>query len=194
MDCIKVGQLIYSLRREKGMTQKTLADALQISDRTISKWERGLGCPDVSLLQELSEVLEVNIDMLLTGDLQSSTLNNGNMKRIHFYVCPTCKTILYSSGSAEISCCGRKLSPLKVQQEDVRHTMQIKDSDGEFYVSIPHEMTKQHYLQFIAYVTNDRVLMMKLYPEQEAAVRFPKMFGGTFYLCCDTHGLFQIAS
>lgn len=62
MDCSKVGNLIYTLRTEKGMTQKALANAMNISDRTISKWERGAGCPDVSLLRELSDILEVNIE------------------------------------------------------------------------------------------------------------------------------------
>lgn len=62
MDCSKVGNLIYTLRTEKGMTQKALANAMNISDRTISKWERGAGCPDVSLLRELSDILGVNIE------------------------------------------------------------------------------------------------------------------------------------
>lgn len=56
MDCRKVGKLIFSLREEKNMTQKEVAEAMNISDKTISKWERGLGCPDVSLLSELSRV------------------------------------------------------------------------------------------------------------------------------------------
>ena len=50
MDHNKVGKLILSLRKEKGLTQKELADAMNLSDRTVSKWERGLGCPDVSLV------------------------------------------------------------------------------------------------------------------------------------------------
>lgn len=61
MDCSKVGSLILSMRKEKGMTQKELADLMHLSDRTISKWERGQGCPDVSLLGELSNILEINI-------------------------------------------------------------------------------------------------------------------------------------
>ncbi|MDD4378167.1 MAG: helix-turn-helix transcriptional regulator, partial [Eubacteriales bacterium] len=69
MDCKKVGILIHGLRKEKNLTQKQLADAMNISDKTISKWERGLGCPDVSLLHELSNVLNVNIEKILLGDL-----------------------------------------------------------------------------------------------------------------------------
>ena len=61
MDSSKVGKLIFDLRKEKNMTQKELAEALYLSDRTISKWERGVGCPDVSLLSKLSEVFGVSI-------------------------------------------------------------------------------------------------------------------------------------
>ena len=50
MDCKKIGSLIYELRKDKNMTQKQIADLMNISDKTISKWERGLGCPDISLL------------------------------------------------------------------------------------------------------------------------------------------------
>ena len=57
MDCKKIGSLIYELRKDKNMTQKQIADLMNISDKTISKWERGLGCPDISLLPELSQIL-----------------------------------------------------------------------------------------------------------------------------------------
>ena len=109
MDCSKVGNLIYTLRTEKGMTQKALANAMNISDRTISKWERGAGCPDVSLLRELSDILGVNIEKILLGDLEPNKKDGGNMKRIKFYVCPVCGNVISSTGMAEISCCGRKL-------------------------------------------------------------------------------------
>lgn len=69
MDCSKVGNLIRALRNEKAMTQRQLADAMNISDKTISKWERGLGCPDVSLLPELSSLLGVDIEKILSGEL-----------------------------------------------------------------------------------------------------------------------------
>ena len=49
MDCEKIGKLIYSLRTERKLTQKKLAEYMNISDKAISKWERGLGCPDVEI-------------------------------------------------------------------------------------------------------------------------------------------------
>lgn len=115
MDCGKVGALIQRLRRESGMTQKALADALHISDRTVSKWERGAGCPDVSLLGGLSAVLKVDMEKILKGDLEQNAVDGGNMKKIKFYVCPDCGNILFCTGENEISCCGRKLAPLARQ-------------------------------------------------------------------------------
>lgn len=69
MDCAKVGQLILQLRREKGLTQRQLADTLGISNKTVSKWECGRGAPDVSLWRELSSVLGADLLRLLQGEL-----------------------------------------------------------------------------------------------------------------------------
>ncbi len=189
MDCNKVGKLILDLRKEKNMTQKQLADAMNISDKTISKWERAQGCPDVSLLRELSEVLGVNIEKILLGDLETNEVDGGNMKKIKFYVCPNCGDILTSTGEAEVSCCGRKLLPLVAKQADEKHKLDLEDIENDLYITFTHEMTKIHYISFIAYVTYDRVLLVKLYPEQGGEVRFPKMHGGKLYFYCNEHGL-----
>ena len=80
VDCEKVGALLLRLRREKGLTQRQLAEQMHLSDRTISKWERGRGAPDISLLQQLSGILGVNIEGLLGGELPDEDLVGGNMK------------------------------------------------------------------------------------------------------------------
>ena len=90
----KIGQMIYTLRKEQGMTQRELAERLHVGAKTISKWERGQGCPDVSLLQGVSEVLQVTVEQLLAGELPVSRKNSGNMSRIAFYLCPHCGNIL----------------------------------------------------------------------------------------------------
>lgn len=192
MDCRKVGELILSLRKEKKMTQRQLADALNISDKTISKWERGLGCPDVSLLHELSEVLGVNVGKILLGNLQSNEVDGGNMRKIKFYVCPNCCNTMTATGEVEISCCGRKLLPLIPKPADMSHRSTIEQIENDFYITFTHEMSKEHYLSFVAYVTYDRVLLVKLYPEQSSEVRFPKMYGGKLYFGCSQHGLWVI--
>ncbi len=190
MDCIKVGKLIQKLRKEKSMTQKQLADKMSISDKTISKWERGLGCPDVSLLNELSEILKVNIDKILSGEMDCNMPDGGNMKRIKFYACPTCGNITTSLGKAEISCCGRKLMPLAPKKCDEEHNIKIENIDNELYITFSHEMTKQHFISFIAYATYDRVFFVKLYPEQGGEVRLPLGYSGKILLFCNNHGLF----
>jgi len=68
MDNQKIGIFIKTLRKEKGYTQKELAKKLNITDRAISKWERGLGCPDISLLEDLSKILDISILEILKGE------------------------------------------------------------------------------------------------------------------------------
>ncbi len=191
MDCTRVGNLICSIRKEKNLTQKQLADLMNISDKTISKWERGLGCPDVSLLNELSEILNVNIEKILSGDLDENPENGGNMKKIKFYVCPQCGNIITSTNDAEISCCSRKLTYMKAQPMDQKHTIKVKEIEYDLYVTFDHEMEKNHFINFIAYVESDRMTFIKLYPEQGNEVRFPvHNRDGIFYFGCSNHGLF----
>lgn len=68
MDNITTGSFIKQLRKEKDMTQKQLADLLHITDRAVSKWERGVCAPDISLLEPLAEILEVSIVELIQGE------------------------------------------------------------------------------------------------------------------------------
>lgn len=192
MDCVKVGRLIHSLRTEKGMTQKALADRLHLSDRTVSKWERGMGCPDITLLNALADIFGVNMEKLLNGDLAPNESDGGNMKRTKFYVCPSCGNVLCSTGTAEISCCGRKLVPLMENPPEASHAVIVENIDNELYLTMDHEMTKQHFITFAAYVACDRMTLVKLYPEQDAQVRFPWVRGGDFYVCCSEHGLFRV--
>jgi len=189
MDCYKVGKLIFGLRKEKGMTQKQLADAMNISDKAISKWERGLGCPDVSLLRELSEVLNVDIEKILLGDLEPNNADGGNMRKLKFYMCPNCGNTLTSTGESDVSCCGRKLVPLIPKPAEGIHKLTVEEIEEDYYVTFTHEMSKKHYINFIAYIAYDRVLFVKLYPEQGSEVRFPKMYRGKIYMCCNQHGL-----
>ncbi|MEW9078453.1 helix-turn-helix domain-containing protein [Terrisporobacter glycolicus] len=193
MNCEKVGSLILKLRKEKNMTQKQIADLLNISDKTVSKWERGLGCPDVSILTDLSKIFDINIEKILLGDLNPNDVDGGNMKRIKFYVCPNCGNIISTTGEGEISCCGRKLKATIPTIIDENHIINIEEIENDYYITIDHEMSKEHYISFAAYVTYDRVLLIKLYPEQSPTVRFPRLSGkferGKFYIYCTQHGL-----
>lgn len=190
MDCEKVGKLILQLRSERGLTQKNIADALGISNKTVSKWECGLGCPDLNLWPELSVILGVDMAQLMEGEMVQNRPDPGNISRIRFYVCPVCGNILFSTGSATIHCCGRKLEPLKPQTEEIPE-ITVEEMDTDYYVTFDHPMEKGHYLVFAAYVKSDRVTLHRMYPEQEAAVRFPMQRGGKLYAYCNQHGLIR---
>lgn len=188
MDCQKVGATILALRKEQNLTQKQLAERLQISDKTVSKWECGLGCPDVSLLPALSGALQVSIEQLLSGRLEPAGREGGNLKNIRFYVCPVCGNVMTDTGRAVVSCCGRKLSALRVSPGDEKHLLKIESREDEYQITFKHEMTKSHYLSFIAYVTWDKVLLMRLYPEQGNELWLPKFAKGKFYFGCNREG------
>jgi transcriptional regulator with XRE-family HTH domain/desulfoferrodoxin (superoxide reductase-like protein) len=192
MDLSKTGMLIAELRREKGLTQKDVAQELGICAKTVSKWETGHGFPDVSLISNLSEVLEVDISKLIEGQMPEIKPEAGNVKRTRFYVCEKCGNLLTSMGDVEIVCCGRKLSPLSVKNADEAHKVNVEKIEDDYYITFSHPMTKEHYISFFSYVRFDRVLTVKLYPEQGGELRFPVMRGGKMYYYCNTHGLFEL--
>ncbi len=78
MDNQKTGNLIKEIRKEKGLTQKQLADILHITDRAVSKWERGLSAPDISLLEPLAQVLDITVMEIISGEKQSEKIEDVN--------------------------------------------------------------------------------------------------------------------
>ena len=165
MNNISVGNIIRELRTERGMTQKQLADKMNISDKTVSKWERGLGCPEVSLLPELSDLLEVDIGKLLSGDLAPNDFVGGNMKKTKYYVCPMCHNISLCTGEAEVSCCGRKIDQQQMQKVEENEMLSVEVIEDDWYITAAHPMTKEHYISFVAFATGDRIQIIKQYPE-----------------------------
>lgn len=190
MDHTKIGKLIYTLRKEKGLTQLQLAEAMHISDKTVSKWERGLGCPDISLLCELSKILNVDLSELLRGQLTSNDILGGSMKRIKFYVCPNCGNILTALSDTAISCCGKKLLPLELKKPNAADRLSVKIIENEFFISANHEMTKEHYISFVALITDDTLILRKQYPEWDLQARIPFFAHGQLVWYCTRHGLF----
>ena len=68
MDLIKIGKFIATCRKNKKITQEQLAEKLSITDRAVSKWERGLSLPDASIMIELCNILDINVNELLCGE------------------------------------------------------------------------------------------------------------------------------
>lgn len=190
MDSIKVGSLIYKLRKERGMTQKQLAEQLYLSDRTISKWERGAGCPDISLLAELSSLLGVNIEAILNGDLSLNDFVGGNMKKTKYYICRDCGNVVLSTGDASVSCCGRILESEEPKRAPKEEELSVEQVENEWFIKSDHPMTKEHYISFAAFVTGGELHMYKLYPEWDMQLRISKRGHGMLVWYCTEHGLF----
>lgn len=190
MDYSKMGQLIVKLRKEKGFTQKELADRMHISDRTISKWERGQGCPDVSLLPNLSSLLGVHIEDILGGEMTVNDFVGGNMKNSKYFVCPSCHNIALATGNATVSCCGRKLEALVPVKATGEEKLEVSAVEDEWFISSEHPMDKDHYISFVALATGDQVQIVKQYPEWALQTRLPKRKHGTLLWYCIQHGLF----
>ncbi|MBQ8514733.1 MAG: helix-turn-helix domain-containing protein [Ruminococcus sp.] len=186
------GAVIQKLRERNGDTQRTLAEKLSVSDKTISKWETGRGLPDITLLEPLARALHVSVAELLSGECITNQNRSGNMRRIGFYVCPICGNVIYSMGEGVFSCCGVTLPRLSPEPEDTEHTLKAEKIEYDHYVTLQHPMTKEHYISFAAYVTYNQVQLVKLYPEQNPEVRFPMCGSGIIYVYCNRHGLFQV--
>lgn len=199
------GKTIKELRENRHLTQKELAEQIGVSDKAISKWETDRGLPDIGIIEYLAKALGISITELLTGDLRRNENRSANMKKLHFYVCPLCGNIITSLGQGSYSCCGITLPELEAESCSAKHT---EDSDGEqhiaehtplvetieheYFISMDHPMSKAHYISFVAYVTSDNLELIKLYPEQDVAVRFKKKGSGFLYLYCNKHGLFRM--
>ena len=190
MDHTKIGQLIYRLPKERHLTQQQLADQIGISDKTVSKWERGLGCPDVSFLLELSGFFNVDLEKLLSGQLDENEISGGNMKRMKFYVCPVCGNLVTAAAEAGISCCGKKLEPMVPRKADEGEQLNVDTIENEYFITSRHPMERSHYLAFVALVTGDSVILRRQYPEWELQTRVPVLPHGTLFWYCTEHGLF----
>ncbi|WP_308623089.1 helix-turn-helix domain-containing protein [uncultured Enorma sp.] len=185
-------ETIKGLREVRGLTQRALADAVGVTDKAVSKWESGRGLPDISLVESLSAALGVSVAELLTGDVRQNANRAGNLMRARFYVCPVCGNVIYALGEGSFSCCGVHLAPCEAEEPDEAHALQAERIEDEWYVTLDHPMTKEHFISFIAYVTMDGITFKKLYPEQEAAARFRMGASGALYAYCNRHGLFKV--
>ena len=190
MDQIKTGELIRQLRTASGLTQRELAERLSVSDKAVSKWECGNGSPDISLLSELAEVFGTDVQTLLAGELNRNEKEKGDMKRLNFYVCKECGNIITATGEASVTCCGSRLMPLEPKKAEGADMLKVEDMGGELFVTAGHEMKKEHYISFAAYVSDSTAMVFRQYPEWDMQVRLPLYRSGRLVWYCTKHGLF----
>ena len=190
MNAYVTGTTIKKLREKRNLTQADLAQMLCISSKTVSKWETAKGLPDISLLQPLAQALGISIIELVNGEYITNTNISGNLLRCRFYVCPICGNVIHCTGKAVVSCCGVTLPVLEAENEEQSHAVTIESVEDEHFITIPHPMTKAHYISFAAFVTTERIQMVKFYPESNAETRMQLRGRGYLYYYCNRHGLF----
>ena len=191
MDTYITGQTIKNLREKKGLTQAELADQLGVSSKAVSKWETAKGLPDITLIETIANALSVSVMELMTGNAVVNKKISSNILRSKFYVCPLCGNIIRAVGDAGISCCGITLPPLEAEDPDSEHDLTIEKVEDEYYITIHHHMTKEHFISFVAHLTSDRVQFVKFYPEGNAETRLSLRGGGCLYFYCNRHGLLK---
>lgn len=191
MDNYVTGATIKELRENRKLTQGALAEMIGVSSKTISKWETAKGLPDISLLQPLAQALGISVIELMNGAYITNKNISANMLRCKFYVCPVCGNAVHSTGDAVVSCCGITLPALEAEDADNAHDVTIDKVEDEHFITIVHPMTKQHFISFVAYVTSDRLQMVKFYPEGNAETRLQLRGRGLLYYYCNQHGLFR---
>lgn len=186
------GTMIKRLREGKRMTQQQLAEKIGVSDKAVSKWETGKGYPDISLVEPLAEALGVSIIELFSGEDVENTNKSFNMLRMKLHVCPICGNLIQSTGETVVSCCGIVLPALEAEPEDEAHHINFEKIEDEYYVTIPHEMSKTHYISFIMALQDDGCEIKKLYPEGNAEARFKIGRTKSIMYYCNQHGLFKV--
>ena len=191
MDTYITGQTIKNLREKKGLTQAELADQLGVSSKAVSKWETAKGLPDITLIETIANALSVSVMELMTGNAVVNKNISSNILRSKFYVCPLCGNIIRAVGDAVISCCGITLPPLEAEDPDSKHDLTIEKVEDEYFITIHHHMTKEHFISFVAHLTSDKVQFVKFYPEGNAETRLSLRGGGWLYFYCNRHGLMK---
>ena len=191
MDRYVTGPMIRQMREKKNMTQEELASQLHVSSKAVSKWETGQGLPDISLLEPLAKALDISIIELFAGQSVVNRNRSSNMLRSVCYVCPVCGNWIFALGQAVVSCCGITLPPLEAEDADDDHGITIEKVEDEQFITVSHSMTKQHFISFVAYVTADRLQLVKFYPEGNAETRLQLRGRGYLYFYCNHHGLFR---
>ena len=192
MDTYVTGATIKQLRENRKLTQAELAEKIGVSSKTVSKWETAKGLPDISLLQPLAQALGISVIELMNGQPIANKNTSANMLRCKFYVCPLCGNVITAAGNALVSCCGITLPALEAEEPDEDHAITVETVEDEHFVTVRHPMTKAHFISFIAFVTSDRIQMVKLYPEGNAETRLQLRGFGQLYYYCNRHGLFKL--
>ena len=95
------------------------------------------------------------------------------MKKLRYFVCPSCGSLTFSSGEAEVSCCGRRLTALEPRKAREEEKLRVEAVENDWFISGDHPMRKDDYVSFLAFAAGDRVQVVRLYPEWDLQARIP---------------------
>lgn len=120
-------------------------------------------------------------------------------EKIIFYQCPVCGNIIevIDGNIKNITCCGKEMIPILTNTNEAsteKHLPVYEKVEDEMVVrvgEVEHPMEKDHYIMWIAQVSENRVIRVKLYPEQNTETRFPYIKGSDLYAYCNKHGLWK---
>ncbi|MBQ7167962.1 MAG: helix-turn-helix domain-containing protein [Treponema sp.] len=189
MNAEKTGKLILEMRTQTGLTQKALAEMIHVSDKAVCKWETGHGCPDITVLNELSKALGVDIPSILSGELPGKKFCGGNLRRLTFFRCAGCGNLIVSTSAVELNCCGKRLEGIELRKKGKLFRIleaSVLETDGEFYVTMDHAMEKSDFIAAVFAVYYDRIITIPLYPEQAPSFTIWQIAGCSLY-ALDNH-------
>lgn len=144
------------------------------------------------MLEPIADIFSVSVTELISGNAVYNSNVSANVLKSQFYVCPICGNVIHSMGEAVIHCHGVLLTSAQPEKTDDNHKIFIERVEDEYYVRIEHEMTKNHYISFIAAQSSDRLQVVKLYPEGNAETRFKIRGVKRILFYCNRDGLFFV--
>lgn len=174
MNYEKISTTLKFLRLQKGMTQKQLAETLNITEQAISKWERAISLPDISICPILAQIFGVDLAVILTGSLEENQEVKNNMKNLNYYICPLCGNVIVSLSEANISCCGRPIQISVMEKANAEEKMRVEIVEDEHFITSNHPMTKDDYISFTSFATGEKLEVIKHFPEWNLEMRIPK--------------------
>lgn len=120
-------------------------------------------------------------------------------ENVRFYICPTCGNVigLIDGDMSHVTCCGKPMELMVANSQDAsveKHVPAYELVEDEIVVrvgEVEHPMEKEHYIMWIAQVTDNRTTRVRLFPEQSTETRFPYIKGSVLYAYCNKHGLWK---
>lgn len=186
MNAKETGRKIFELRKSLKYTQEEFGNSLGVNYRTVSKWERGDGLPDIGVLELISKLYGLDMAYLLSEEKVFNKCASA-VKRLKVFVCEECDNVVVSLNDADIICHGKHMKKLKfIESEDI----EIIRTNNELFVKLNGNMSKDDYVSFVLFILNDTYLLKKLYPEGGSEIVFPYLGKGNIVWYRVTKGAF----